>query len=40
MRGNTQYCDKEMIDRLNKLAANNGEEEEKADPRWDVLKKN
>ncbi|MGZ3753093.1 MAG: YceD family protein [Mucilaginibacter sp.] len=36
--GNTPYCDKEMIDRLNKLSAEK-EQEEKADPRWDVLKK-
>ena len=36
--GNTPYCDKEMLDRLNKLAANSGEND-KADPRWDVLKK-
>lgn len=36
--GNTQYCDKEMIDRLNKLSDNRGQED-KADPRWDVLKK-
>jgi uncharacterized protein len=36
--GNTPYCDKEMLDRLNKLAANSGQND-KADPRWDVLKK-
>ena len=36
--GNTPYCDKEMLDRLNKLAANS-EQNDKADPRWDVLKK-
>lgn len=38
--GRTQYCDKDMLDRLNKLAA--GEEQqnnEEADPRWDALKK-
>jgi uncharacterized protein len=38
--GNTPYCDKDMLDRLNKLAS--GEEEQKdeqADPRWDALKK-
>jgi uncharacterized metal-binding protein YceD (DUF177 family) len=36
--GNTSYCDKEMIDRLNALAANN-DQDNKADPRWDALKK-
>jgi len=36
--GNTSYCDKEMIDRLNELSANSGQED-KTDPRWDVLKK-
>jgi len=36
--GNTSYCDKEMIDRLNALAAGTGQPE-KADPRWDALKK-
>jgi len=36
--GNTPYCDKEMIDRLHQLSANSGQEE-KTDPRWDVLKK-
>jgi uncharacterized protein len=36
--GNNPYCDKEMIDRLNKLAGSSGQEE-KTDPRWDVLKK-
>jgi len=36
--GNTSYCDKEMIDRLNALAAGTGQDE-KADPRWDALKK-
>jgi uncharacterized protein len=36
--GNTSYCDKEMIDRLNELSANSGQDE-KTDPRWDVLKK-
>ncbi len=36
--GNTPYCDKEMLDRLNKLA-DNSEQNDKADPRWDVLKK-
>jgi uncharacterized protein len=36
--GNTPYCDKEMLDSLNKLTANT-EQNEKTDPRWDVLKK-
>ena len=36
--GNTPYCDKEMLDRLNKLA-DNSEQNDKADSRWDVLKK-
>ena len=36
--GNTPYCDKEMLDRLNKLSANS-EQSENIDPRWDVLKK-
>jgi uncharacterized metal-binding protein YceD (DUF177 family) len=36
--GNMPYCDKEMIARLNELSANSGQEE-KTDPRWDVLKK-
>ena len=36
--GNTPYCDKEMIERLNQLSDNSGQDE-KADPRWDVLKK-
>jgi uncharacterized protein len=36
--GNTPYCDKDMLERLNKLAG--GDEQEKsADPRWDALKK-
>ncbi|MES2108391.1 MAG: DUF177 domain-containing protein [Bacteroidota bacterium] len=34
--GNTPYCDKEMLDSLNKLSANNNNNE--ADPRWDALK--
>jgi uncharacterized protein len=38
--GNTSYCDKEMLDSLNKLSANNEQQEdEHIDPRWDVLKK-
>jgi uncharacterized metal-binding protein YceD (DUF177 family) len=36
--GNTPYCDKEMLDNLNKLSANN-EQDENTDPRWDALKK-
>ncbi|HWZ16485.1 MAG TPA: DUF177 domain-containing protein [Mucilaginibacter sp.] len=36
--GNTPYCDKEMLESLNKLTANT-EQNEKTDPRWDVLKK-
>jgi uncharacterized protein len=36
--GNTPYCDKEMLESLNKLTVNN-EQDEKADPRWDALKK-
>jgi len=36
--GNTPYCDKDMLDKLNELAANN-EQTEQADPRWDALKK-
>lgn len=36
--GKTPYCDKEMLDRLNALAANN-DQNTKTDPRWDVLKK-
>jgi uncharacterized protein len=35
--GNTPYCDKEMLARLNELSANSGQEDE-ADPRWDALK--
>ncbi|WP_158990822.1 DUF177 domain-containing protein [Mucilaginibacter sp. L196] len=37
--GNTEYCDKEMLDSLNKLAVNNEPEDEIVDPRWDALKK-
>jgi uncharacterized protein len=36
--GRTPYCDKEMLDSLNKLTANTGQNEN-ADPRWDALKK-
>ena len=35
--GNTSYCDKEMIERLNQLSAKGGDDD-KTDPRWDVLK--
>jgi len=34
--GKTPYCDKEMLESLNKLSANNNDNE--ADPRWDALK--
>jgi uncharacterized protein len=36
--GNTPFCDKEMLDKLNNLSANS-EQDENPDPRWDVLKK-
>ena len=36
--GNTPYCDKDMLDRLNKLSGSD-ENEKSADPRWDALKK-
>ena len=36
--GETPYCDKEMLDSLNKLSANT-EQNEQIDPRWDALKK-
>ena len=36
--GKTPYCDKEMIDRLAALSPDS-EQEDKADPRWDALKK-
>lgn len=36
--GKTSFCDKEMLDSLNKLSANT-EQNEQADPRWDALKK-
>ncbi len=35
--GNTPYCDKEMLDSLNKLSANT-DKKERSDPRWDALK--
>ena len=37
--GNTQWCDKEMIGKLNELSAENKEEYENDDPRWEALKK-
>ena len=36
--GETSYCDKEMLESLNKLIAKT-DQNEKTDPRWDVLKK-
>lgn len=36
--GNTPYCDKDMLDRLQKLSAGD-EQTEQADPRWEALKK-
>lgn len=36
--GNTPYCDKEMLDRLNNLSGES-ETTEQQDPRWDALKK-
>jgi uncharacterized protein len=36
--GNTPYCDKDMLESLDKLSANNDEQEEQIDPRWDALK--
>ena len=36
--GKTPYCDKEMLDRLNAFSPDN-DQNEKTDPRWDVLKK-
>jgi uncharacterized protein len=35
--GKTPYCDKDMLDRLNKLQASD-EKEEPGDPRWDALR--
>jgi len=35
--GNTSYCDKSMIDRLNALSAGD-DQDNKDDPRWDALK--
>jgi uncharacterized metal-binding protein YceD (DUF177 family) len=36
--GKTPWCDNETLQSLNKLLAKT-EEDEKADPRWDALKK-
>ena len=37
--GNTQYCDKEVIEKLKALSPNNEEQENNdADPRWEALK--
>ncbi|MGV3508743.1 MAG: YceD family protein [Sphingobacteriaceae bacterium] len=37
--GNTQYCDKEVIEKLKTLSPNNEEQENNdADPRWEALK--
>ena len=36
--GKTPYCDKEMLESLNKLSANT-EQNEQIDPRWEALKK-
>jgi uncharacterized protein len=36
--GNTPFCDKDMLDKLAKLSAND-EQTEQADPRWEALKK-
>jgi len=39
--GETRWCDKEMLDKLDKLSYKPADEEEQtgADPRWDALKK-
>jgi uncharacterized protein len=36
--GKTPYCDKDMLDRLNKLSAGDEQPEQQIDPRWDALK--
>ena len=36
--GDTPYCDKDMLDRLEKLSASDEQPEPQADPRWDALK--
>jgi len=37
--GNTEYCDKDMLDRLGKLSSGEEPDDETDDPRWDALKK-
>ena len=37
--GNNSFCDKEMIEQLNKLSVKVQEEEPQADPRWEALNK-
>ncbi len=36
--GNTAYCDKDMLDRLDKLSSSEEPDDETDDPRWDALK--
>ena len=36
--GNTQWCDKEMIGKLNELSGEKKEETNNDDPRWEALK--
>ncbi|WDZ99263.1 YceD family protein [Mucilaginibacter sp. SJ] len=36
--GETPYCDKETLEKLNSFSAN-GEQSEQTDPRWDALRK-
>ena len=36
--GNTEWCDKEMIRKLNELSGSNKEENNTDDPRWEALK--
>ena len=36
--GNTEWCDKEMIRKLNELSGSNKEESNTDDPRWEALK--
>jgi uncharacterized protein len=36
--GNTQWCDKVVVDKLNALSRSKEEENTDADPRWDALK--
>jgi uncharacterized protein len=37
--GNTEWCDKEMIEKLKSLSVVKEEENDLADPRWEALKK-